>query len=192
MPPRISHEQVMLEERQKKVDAAKKAEQDRLQQAELNDVNFPSLGSAFDAGAPKATAWSKSGKELAQAWKQADDQHQAEMRAEELARKEEEDRERREAERYLRRRPQYAISARNEDTYYEDEDEPPTNGGAGYHPPPQDDGWARVEKKTRVRREHHMSEDDDAPPDSVWDDGTQNDQFDTHARPGRRNDDSIW
>lgn len=192
-PPRFSREQYAAEERMRKEEAVKRAEQERRAQSELNEVNFPSMGSAFaEAAAPKASAWSKSGKELAEAWKTADEENRLRALAEEMARKEEEERERREAERYLRV-PRYRMSARpDEDTYYEDEEEPPANGGAGYRPPPQDEGWERVEKKTRVQRERRMSEEDDAPASSVWEDEVQNDTFDSHARPGRRDGDSIW
>lgn len=186
-PPRFSREQYVAEERLRKEEAAKRAEQERRAQSELNEVNFPSLGSAFAEAAPRASAWSKSGKELASAWKEADEENKVKITMEERARKEEEERERRETERYLRA-PRYRMTARpDEDTYYEDEEEPPANGGAGYVAPPQDD-WTRVEKKTRIRKEHHIvDEEEDAPVSSVWEEEDQ-----SHTRPGRRNEDSIW
>lgn len=178
------------QERRNRAEAQRTAEEKRLQQAELSEVNFPSLASAFGA-APKPSAWSKSGTELAAAWKQADEEHTAQQLAEQYARQQAEERERRDRERYLsipRFRQQYT----HEDTYYEDEEEPPCNGGAGYAPPPQDD-WEKVQKKAKVRRPKNTVEDEDQGP-TVWEedhDDTPCD-FDWTARPGRRNNDSLY
>lgn len=179
------------QERRARADAQKKAEEDRVRQAELSEVNFPSLASAFGA-VPKPSAWSKSGTELATAWKQADEEHIAQLQTEQYARQQAEERDRRDRENYLRI-PRFRMLARQEDTYYEDDEEPPANGGAGYAPPPQDD-WERVQKKAKVRRPKNSMEQDEDEPPTVWDedhDETPSD-FDWSARPGRRNNDSLY
>lgn len=179
------------QERRARMDAQKKAEEDRLRQAELNEVNFPSLGSAFAEGSKPANAWNKSGKELATAWRVADEEQETQRKAEEYLRRQEEERERRDTERYLSI-PRFRSSVRNEDTYYEEEEEE-CNGGAGYAPPPRDD-WETVQKKIKPRREQHHPVVDQEDP-TVWEDDmddNQNGDFDWSARPGRRNNDSLY
>ena len=59
-----------------KVDELRKKEDDEKKSSELNEVNFPSLGSSFGGG-PTATTghtWSKSGSSLAKAWSEANDE----------------------------------------------------------------------------------------------------------------------
>lgn len=180
------------QERRARTDAQKNAEQDRLRQAELSEVNFPSLASAFGA-APKPSAWTKSGTQLATAWKQADEEHTAQIQAEQYARQQAEERDRRDRENFLRIPRRTHMSYTHEDTYYEDEEEPPANGGAGYAPPPQDD-WERVQKKAKIRHTKNSMEQDEDEPPTVWDedhDETPSD-FDWSARPGRRNNDSLY
>lgn len=176
-------------ERRSREDAQKKAEEERIRQAELNEVNFPSLASTFASGT-KASAWAKSGKELAQAWKEADEQQDQQKKADAYLRQQEAERDRRDAERCLRI-PRFRVQAQ-EDTYYEDEDDQECNGGAGYSPPPRDD-WERVQKKTRVRKENHPIV-ADGEPDSVWEEDQEHlpSEYDWTARPGRRNNDSLY
>jgi hypothetical protein len=190
-----SPQQAIREEREARARAIREAEERRVAQAELNEVNFPSLASSF--AAPKPSVWAKSGTELAQAWKSADEERAARLHAEEALRRQEAERERRETSWYLSRCMMSRTARRYEqDTYYEDDEEdelPPANGGAGYAPPPQDD-WERVQKKTRVRRERDpLAEKEE--PSSVWeedqDDGPA-DGYDWTARPGRRNNDSLY
>lgn len=186
--PRMEDPRVVREE------AEKKAREERHRQAELNEVNFPSLASAFEATVPRPSAWAKSGKELATAWRTADEEHETQQRADAYARQQAEERERREAERYFHL-PRFRPSVRNdEDTYYEDDEEPPCNGGAGYAPPLQDD-WERVQKKAKPRRPKNTMEQDEDEPPTVWDIDPDLDyvgDFDWSARPGRRNNDSLY
>lgn len=125
----------------------KRAAEDKEKSKEFNEINFPSLASSFGGGgSATGHAWSKAGTELARAWSDADE----EQRIREELRQQREERERRQLDTFVMRRPYgggAGYSAQESSVYIDDDyDEPPPQRS-------EDADWQEVNhaKKRRAK-----------------------------------------
>lgn len=179
---RRTHDDYYEQRDRQRAEEAKRKEEQEARSRELNDVNFPSLGSSFAAGGPSSGhTWTKQGSQLAKAWSEATEEQQMieKMR-----------REREERKQYQSHGLSFPLPVRRvvaRDNYYEEEEEQEeeeTRPSAGNSILGSDGSdWTMVDRSKIKKNTTGIWKKVDPEPaqDSVW--GNDEEQA---------NDDSVW